>query len=96
MLDLLQCAWTLDAIPHPYQSPSTALLFIVFSNINPPLPSCIASGGAIIATGGGDSKVKLWSPTSGFCFVTFNEHTAAITDIAFVPHGAVLILYELV
>ena len=27
--------------------------------------------GAVIATGGGDAKVKLWSPSSGYCFVTF-------------------------
>ncbi len=44
-------------------------------------------GGTIIATGGGDAKVKLWSPASGFCFVTFSEHTAAVSDVAFVPHG---------
>jgi len=28
-------------------------------------------GGTVIATAGGDAKVKLWSPSSGFCFVTF-------------------------
>jgi periodic tryptophan protein 2 len=39
--------------------------------------------GQIVATGGDDSKVKLWSVSSGFCFVTFAEHTAAITDITF-------------
>ena len=27
--------------------------------------------GSVIASAGGDGKVKLWSPTSGFCFATF-------------------------
>jgi len=55
--------------------------------------NCLAysPGGTVIATGGGDSKVKLWSPSSGFCFVTFSEHTAPVTDIAFVPHGRALV-----
>ena len=40
--------------------------------------------GSVIATGGDDGKVKLWSVMSGFCFVTFSEHTAAVTDICYV------------
>ena len=50
---------------------------------------CLAysPGGSVIATGGGDNKVKLWSPASGYCFVTFSEHTGPVMDIAFVPHG---------
>lgn len=40
--------------------------------------------GSVIATGGDDGKVKLWSVTSGFCFVTFSDHTSAITDICYV------------
>ncbi|KAM7454198.1 hypothetical protein BLSTO_05046 [Blastocystis sp. subtype 1] len=40
--------------------------------------------GSVIATGGDDGKVKLWSVMSGFCFVTFAEHTAAVTDICYV------------
>ena len=48
-------------------------------------------GGAVIATGGGDAKVKLWSPASGFCFVTFDQHTAPVAAIAFVPHGRAVV-----
>ena len=29
-------------------------------------------GGSVVASAGGDSKVKLWSPSSGYCFVTFS------------------------
>lgn len=36
-----------------------------------------------IATGGSDGKVKLWSTQSGFCFVTFTEHSAAVTALEF-------------
>ena len=34
---------------------------------------CLAysPAGTVIATGGGDSQVKLWKVGSGFCFVTF-------------------------
>lgn len=39
--------------------------------------------GQYIATGGNDSKVKLWNVSNGFCFVTFKEHTSTITDIVF-------------
>uniref|UniRef100_A0A1A9Z1X3 WD_REPEATS_REGION domain-containing protein n=1 Tax=Glossina pallidipes TaxID=7398 RepID=A0A1A9Z1X3_GLOPL len=39
--------------------------------------------GQYIATGGEDSKVKLWNTQSGFCFVTFTEHTSAITAVQF-------------
>ena len=44
--------------------------------------------GQIIATGDDYGKVKLWNTTSGFCFVTFGDHTAPITDVMFSPQGA--------
>uniref|UniRef100_A0A2P2I4L5 Periodic tryptophan protein 2 homolog n=1 Tax=Hirondellea gigas TaxID=1518452 RepID=A0A2P2I4L5_9CRUS len=43
--------------------------------------------GSCIATGGEDGKVKLWSTVSSFCYVTFTEHTAAITGLAFTQSG---------
>ena len=51
--------------------------------------NCIAYSpdGTFIATGGDDSKVKLWSTTSGFCFVTFDDHSGPISAITIVPNG---------
>lgn len=49
-----------------------------------------APGGETIATGGDDGKVKVWSTHSGFCFVTFSEHTAPISTVVFAKHGQVL------
>ncbi|XP_067628403.1 periodic tryptophan protein 2 homolog isoform X2 [Eurosta solidaginis] len=47
--------------------------------------TCISysSDGQFIATGGEDSKVKLWNTQSGFCFVTFSEHTSGVTGVQF-------------
>lgn len=47
----------------------------------------ISSDGQYMATAGEDSKVKLWSTASGFCFVTFTEHTAPVTGVKFVGKG---------
>jgi periodic tryptophan protein 2 len=46
--------------------------------------------GQNIATGGEDGKVKLWNSTSGFCFVTFPEHSASISSVEFAKQGQVL------
>lgn len=39
--------------------------------------------GQLVATGGADGKLKLWNTQTGFCFVTFAEHTAPITCVQF-------------
>ncbi|KAG6889411.1 hypothetical protein C0992_005333 [Termitomyces sp. T32_za158] len=49
-----------------------------------------APDGQTIATGGDDGKVKVWSTHSGFCFVTFSEHSAPISAVSFAKHGSVL------
>ncbi|XP_049791974.1 periodic tryptophan protein 2 homolog isoform X1 [Schistocerca nitens] len=42
--------------------------------------------GQHIVTGGDDGKVKLWNTSTGFCFVTFTEHTAGISAVQFSPN----------
>ncbi|KAG6332965.1 hypothetical protein ID866_6127 [Astraeus odoratus] len=49
-----------------------------------------APDGQTIVTGGDDGKVKVWAVHSGFCFVTFTEHTAPVMDVAFAKQGSVL------
>ena len=38
-----------------------------------------------------DYQVKLWNTTSGFCFVTFMEHTSAVTAVTFNHTGQVVV-----
>lgn len=56
--------------------------------------NCLAfspdDGGQHIVTGGDDGKVKLWNASSGFCFVTFSEHSAPITAVEFAKQGSVV------
>jgi periodic tryptophan protein 2 len=35
--------------------------------------------GQLVATGGEDGKVKLWNASSGFCFVTFSDHSGPVS-----------------
>nr|ASF90255.1 hypothetical protein SPAR04681 [Bartheletia paradoxa] len=49
-----------------------------------------SSDGQHLATGGDDGKVKVWNTTSGFCFVTFSEHSASVSAVEFAKQGQVL------
>ena len=42
--------------------------------------------GTYLATGGDDGKIKVWNTENWFCFVTFNEHKAAITGLQFLAN----------
>lgn len=43
------------------------------------------------SAGADDTKVKVYQASTGFCFVTFTDHTAPITGLAFLPSGHALI-----
>lgn len=47
--------------------------------------NCIAYSpdGHYIVTGGEDAKLKVWNVNNGFCFVTFSEHSSAVTALEF-------------
>jgi len=47
--------------------------------------------GQLIATGGEDRKVKVWNTFTGFCFVTFNQHSAGVTGVEFSQNGQVIV-----
>lgn len=47
--------------------------------------------GTHIASGADDFKVKVWSVASGSCFVTFSDHTAAVTGLVFTPNSNALV-----
>ncbi|KAK4056898.1 U3 snoRNP protein [Microbotryomycetes sp. JL221] len=46
--------------------------------------------GQQIVTGGDDGKVKVWNSDNGFCFVTFNEHSSAVTQVEFSKQGSII------
>ncbi|XAR50577.1 hypothetical protein NMG60_11004934 [Bertholletia excelsa] len=55
--------------------------------------NCLAysSDSQLLATGADDNKVKVWTVSSGFCFVTFSEHTNAVTALHFMASNNCLL-----
>lgn len=47
--------------------------------------NCVAysNDSQLLATGADDNKIKVWTVSSGFCFVTFSEHTNVVTALHF-------------
>ncbi|GAB4842053.1 U3 snoRNP protein [Ancistrocladus abbreviatus] len=45
----------------------------------------------LLATGADDNKIKVWTVSSGFCFVTFPEHTNAVTALHFMANNHCLL-----
>ena len=48
--------------------------------------------GQLIITGSDDGKVKAWNSRTGYCFVTFDEHIAPVSAVAFSPKGYPLLI----
>lgn len=37
------------------------------------------------------SQVKVWNTLSGFCFITFTEHSSGVTGVTFTATGYVIV-----
>ncbi|CAK9436041.1 uncharacterized protein LODBEIA_P06020 [Lodderomyces beijingensis] len=51
---------------------------------------CYSPDGSRVVTGSDDGKIKIWDVASGFCLMTFTEHTSAVTQVQFAKRGQVL------
>ncbi|KAK9760543.1 U3 snoRNP protein [Basidiobolus ranarum] len=50
-----------------------------------------SADGQYVATGGDDGKVKIWNTTSGFCFVTFSDHSSGVVAVEFTKNSQVVL-----
>ncbi|EYU21608.1 hypothetical protein ABFS82_09G095600 [Erythranthe guttata] len=55
--------------------------------------NCLAysSDSQLLATGADDNKIKVWTVSSGFCFITFSEHTNSVTALHFIAGKSCLL-----
>lgn len=51
---------------------------------------CYLPDGLRIVTGTDDGKLKIWDAVSGFCLMTFTEHTGAVMAVQFAKRGQVM------
>ncbi|CUM66044.1 uncharacterized protein PRCAT00003698001 [Priceomyces carsonii] len=51
---------------------------------------CYSPDGSRIATASDDGKIKIWDVISGFCLMTFSEHSSSVTEVKFAKRGQVL------
>ncbi|PSC76313.1 periodic tryptophan 2-like protein [Micractinium conductrix] len=49
--------------------------------------SSFSPDGTYLVSGADDAKVKVWTLSNGFCFVTFADHTAPVTAVQFLGSG---------
>ena len=49
-----------------------------------------SADGQTIVTGGDDGKLKVWNATSGFCHVTFTDHSSSISAVEVSKQGQIL------
>ncbi|ORY92665.1 putative WD repeat protein [Leucosporidium creatinivorum] len=49
-----------------------------------------SADGQQVVTGGDDGKVKVWNAASGFCYITFSEHSSSISAVEFAKQGQVI------
>ncbi|KAJ1871473.1 U3 snoRNP protein, partial [Coemansia sp. RSA 486] len=55
--------------------------------------SCVgySADGQYVGTGGDDAKLKVWNALTGYCFITFADHSSAVTAVQFTKGNQVVL-----